>query len=500
MAFGINTLADEEGYTMKVGYLRVAVVLWIVALVAGGYAESYPNRPTASEMNDIVELGSECFRGVNERCLATQYQINPTAYRVAPPFVKTNSAIGWYLDQNTMMTLDNTIKALIPYYADDTVDIANSNTAPAIMLTVTGVWAKLQIGDKISQFTGTPAIGTNAATYGDYSTRIYQVALLERYKVLRELTRTAEPLKEAINGSYRNIYTEVEKKMFGYCYSNKVNGQLVWGWSPEWQAHVFGWEADGELCTYPRGTNYVYQNTYVTDDLTWAEIKQCAEWSWYHYDGSGPTNYGSVSDIIVATNGINYAAGEAIYAIADGSIGWQVTNGAPMVPIWNYCISMQKQYSTWRWFDCPNTNFTCSGMAFYAKPRSCVYSQETEIHDTNDFGWFWPREWENTIYGTYEEFSGMTQPIFYRIDDSCFRVNGNYTEIEFGSDEQNPLAGAGTFPNVWPDQPSEGVNNYDNTGSVGRAKGVWMHLTFDGEYVFYRLKDWQFKYCMNNSW
>lgn len=187
MAFGITALAGDRGIQMKAGYLRVTVALWIVALVAGGYAESYPNRPTASEMDEIVEQGTACVLGVNERCQATQYATNPVSYQVSPPFVKTNDA-GWYLDQNAMGAMASTIRALVPHYVD--VNTVYDGTTNIAMLTVGGVWAELEIGDHINQFTCTPEVGTNAATYGDAPWRIYGANVEERYKVLEALGTT----------------------------------------------------------------------------------------------------------------------------------------------------------------------------------------------------------------------------------------------------------------------------------------------------------------------
>jgi hypothetical protein len=64
------------------------------------------------------------------------------------------------------------------------------------MLTVTGLWASLQIGDKTNLFTRVPEwVGTNgvtnAATYGDYPWQIYAEDLQERYKVLNALRYTS---------------------------------------------------------------------------------------------------------------------------------------------------------------------------------------------------------------------------------------------------------------------------------------------------------------------
>jgi hypothetical protein len=147
----------------------------------------------------------------------------------------------WFYQMNT------TIKALIPYYVD--TNTVYDGTTNIVMLTVTGLWASLGIGDKTNQFTRTPcwtnpvstnwvvnytsywpstngtatninytsdyrqvvnyaqswtATGghvwvtssnwansvvtvTNTATYGDYPWQIYVEDLQERYKVLNAL-------------------------------------------------------------------------------------------------------------------------------------------------------------------------------------------------------------------------------------------------------------------------------------------------------------------------
>lgn len=157
---------------------------------------------------DVVEI----VLGTYERCLATQYSSN--SYYVTPPsFVRSwysnsyeqNSTGTWVavlhtniftnvfgvrLDHDMLASLDNTIKALVPYYCD--ANTVYDGTTNIVMLTVTGLWASLGIGDHTNQFTAVPAwVGTNgvanAATYGAFPWRIYKQNLEERYKVLNAL-------------------------------------------------------------------------------------------------------------------------------------------------------------------------------------------------------------------------------------------------------------------------------------------------------------------------
>lgn len=195
---------------------------WFYATVAI-FAESFPNRPTAGEMNNIVVLGTECVRGVNERCWATQYQTNPVAYRVEP---FTNTA-GFYLDQSARVNLDDKAKSLVFWYANpETVYDGTTNIA---MLSVPGLWAELVIGDHMDKFIGTPAIGTNAATYSDYPWRIYVTNMQERYTVLNALK---------INSFANRItYTNYEYKATipqGTNYADSVAKFAASSWQPRY--------------------------------------------------------------------------------------------------------------------------------------------------------------------------------------------------------------------------------------------------------------------------
>jgi hypothetical protein len=142
----------------------------------------------------------EVFLGVVERCYATQTGTNTDGsgiYAVAPPVevrtwydangtsVTVTNAIEWRDDLSMKVDLDAKIFALIPCYVDPAT--VYDGTTNISMLTVTGLFASLQIGDHTNQFTAVPAIGTNAATYGPWAWRNYVVAWQERYKVLNAL-------------------------------------------------------------------------------------------------------------------------------------------------------------------------------------------------------------------------------------------------------------------------------------------------------------------------
>ncbi len=202
-------------------------VLTAIAVGMGATIYVVNNQRKQVKAEDVIEL----YLGAYERCLATQYTTNnPPDYYVAPTnlirtwtsnvyttngvTVYTNivtNTIGWHTDRTYMTLLDTKIKALIPYYVDpDTFQ----------PLTVTGLWASLEIGDKTNKFTRAPAIGANAATYGDYPWQIYEADLVERYKVLNALI-VPKPEYSA-NVSFTNItkygagYAEAHWVVNGY--------------------------------------------------------------------------------------------------------------------------------------------------------------------------------------------------------------------------------------------------------------------------------------------
>lgn len=204
----------------------LSVLLFAVVPV---FAESYPNRPTAGEMDEIVALGTECMRGVNERCLATQYQTNPVAYRVAP-FTNTR----FYLDQNLMGAMAAKIRALVPYYVDPAT--VYNGTTNITMLAVTGLWAQLEIGDHTNQFTSTPAIGTNAAMYGDYPWRIYVESLEERYAVLNAMQIT-----HIVPDYYSKAHKGCDPQQANYANMAANFALQSWVENPPWETEPAGW-------------------------------------------------------------------------------------------------------------------------------------------------------------------------------------------------------------------------------------------------------------------
>ena len=135
---------------------------------------------------------------------------------VTGTYETVTNAIGWHPDHDMMVSLDTTIKALVPYYVD--TNTVYDGTTNIVMLTVTGLWASLSIGDGTNKFTRTPAIGTNAATYGDYPWQIYVEDLQERYKALEALKMTAP-------SDYSMVATN---QIGGFAHNHSATNVSVW--------------------------------------------------------------------------------------------------------------------------------------------------------------------------------------------------------------------------------------------------------------------------------
>jgi hypothetical protein len=207
---------------------------------------------------DVIEV----VLGAYERFLALQTGKNALGEPTYPFFVRTwtdtngesisvTNTIGWHTDRAMMISLDATIKQLVPYYVD--TNTVYDGTTNIVMLTVPGLWASLNIGDKTNKFTREPCwtnpvstnwtvnytsywpstngvatninytsdyrqvvnyakswtatgghvwvtssnwaseivVVTNVVTYGDLPWRIYKTDLEERYKVLNALKMSA---------------------------------------------------------------------------------------------------------------------------------------------------------------------------------------------------------------------------------------------------------------------------------------------------------------------
>jgi hypothetical protein len=128
---------------------------------------------------DVIEV----VLATQERCLALSYSNTATwpepayregilsfvrswtsnSYSATNAVITTNvvtNAFGWWIDRDMMLTVDNVIKAIVPYYVD--TNSFQNGTGAVVYLTVTGLFARLEIGDRTNQWTRSPC-WTNAS-------------------------------------------------------------------------------------------------------------------------------------------------------------------------------------------------------------------------------------------------------------------------------------------------------------------------------------------------
>jgi hypothetical protein len=445
----------------------------------------------------------EVTLAVVERCMATQTGTNADGtpiYAVAPPVevrtwydsngapaIVTNS-IEWRDDLSIKVDLDAKIMALIPCYVD--TNTIYDDTTNISMLTVTGLFASLQIGDHTNQFTSIPAIGTNAASYGPWAWRNYVMAWQERYKVLNALEYSLVGQPTTLNGSKghdeRSTGLGYPVDWVAYYYSNIITGEIKIGYEPSWNAAAVGKTVRSELST---NSNYVYLDILDKEDLLWDEAKQINSKAWYYGLTNTTPYYGSNYIIVTTNDGDAYGFG---VEVGGGTFAYRYPNVTIGTNTWFYIGSGgNKQYATWRW-----DNYQIDGLtnilAVFVKPRANYYSIETEI--VTDAHWSWPRSWVSNIVSDFAEMQGMTESKYYQIASEHVHKNAGYWEIDFGHDEFNVLKSGGTYP-TWCEEPASIENPTNNYGSIGQLYGCWLNPQ-----ITYGFKKWQFSYCTNKYW
>jgi hypothetical protein len=127
---------------------------------------------------DVIEV----VLATQERCLALSYSNTATwpdpayregilsfvrswtsnSYSTATAVITTNivtNAFGWWIDRDLMVTVDYMIQQIVPYYVD--TNCFQNGTGAVVYLTVTGLFARLSIGDHTNKWTRSPC-WTNA--------------------------------------------------------------------------------------------------------------------------------------------------------------------------------------------------------------------------------------------------------------------------------------------------------------------------------------------------
>jgi len=264
-----------------------------------------------------------------------------------------------------MVDVDAKIKAVIPYYIETNcfTNESISNPGGVIPLTVTGLFARLNIGDGTNQFTRTPcwtnavvtnyvinytsyypnAVATNvcytsevnqvvnyasawdgtnyswvtasnwptvvyqetnAATYGEWPWQIYAQDLEERYKVLNAL--------EVLN--FRN---------FSYGGSNYISESEGYGESATWA----GAKAAAEASMTSNWVNRALDRQSSTESLLYAGIYSAKKYVWMKQG-----LYGTITNGNLASTNIN---GTVSYYVALSTNRPEETGGFPIESVYN---------------------------------------------------------------------------------------------------------------------------------------------------------------------
>jgi len=472
--------------------------------------------------------------GTYERCLATQYQTNPVAYRVSPPsyvrtWINTNgvaenvtNAIGFYINKSMMDDLDTTIKQLVPYYTDPDTIIMDSGSSFYQNYTVTSLWAKLGIGDKTNQFTQVPAIGTNAATFGDYSHQIYAEALQERYKVLQALntivhtnptidislntnrpasTRYVWPrqfLREYPKFYCGDIFHIAWTQLYGVattgnCYGVNFDDSYYeeYGgvnWNFDWCLYMF----PGQFSSNPPWVQRYPYHIFNDVELEWNivkilsadDVKESAKWLWYRGSSTNFLDYD-----ICATNNYGMSALGHYFLIASDTVTQQFGRNPALGQV-NYDFGMYKKMGTYQWSMSEfNTNIYVSSQLtakvtvdenFYFKPTIDNFYSGTN--------------YEYELYCEWEEGVAMTDTnTYYAFPPAHIYITTNngqkYYNADIGWDEDEALALSNSYPYMDITMPT-------NKGIIKKI-GFFFPTTFSGRLVKY---EYNFNYCSNKYW
>jgi len=483
--------------SLKYGWVALATLSITGATIF--VANNTMNRITTATVIQIV-------LGVTERALATQYQTNPVAYRVDPPVIvrtwtDTNgasismtNALAWRDDLSMKIELDTKLIALCPYYVD--TDSVYDGTTNIIMHTFTGLLTSLDLGDH-TNFTAIPAIGTNIATYGPWAWRNYVVAWQERYKVLEALKMTTCLRNRSYNGSDDKIDGGYAPDPVGQSYSNTVTGEVVGpAFYPHCESYIIGIL---DAYAYTTGdTNGVWTSIppYNVDyKMSFAEWKSYSQWHFFVYlryiDPERPPWTDYPDGYTWATNEVDKGAGSYWAVRKEGK-----SSSEGITKTWYWWDYYRVTYSTWEFIgQYPDQQIT-NTYSIYLKPTLPEYPTEIK-EDTGSGYWVYPRTWDITVSGKFEELAGMPTNVFSILNVNFITDVDGILTIEFGSDEFAPLTFDGSGPEAM-DAPTSGTaarDWYDNTGSVGTMKGSYVNPD-----DYFMAKTWQFNYCTNKYW
>lgn len=265
---------------MNAGYLRVAVALWFVALVAGGYAESFPNRPALADMSEYAAQGIICGNAVRERELAVNRSRSFLPYCGVwqPYIVSLQSEIEYlapsYIDHENGPLTDAGDEFL--YFTLDNWRAAAGLNASGFRRSVDGttiLYGQMQPGDIIGPWVFEDLQNGLNKLKWTKTGGTYVYPAMEK-KVLKWVRYYPGPNLAGFIAAYSA--TPWVGASFGECSGYKISG----GWSgPDW----LGWY-------YTESTRYRGRQTLGFPTINRKVdiyIRTRADAGWFDYDNTG---------------------------------------------------------------------------------------------------------------------------------------------------------------------------------------------------------------------
>lgn len=402
-------------------------------LVAVGLAITGTTIYTVKTKQDIdaVEM-IELVEGIKERASVVNQGLTTTGDQITP--IVSRDQLQWVM---------NYAKTLVPQFVDPSTNV-NKVTGAPVMLTVTGLWHTLQIGDGTNKWTISPC-WTNAnsvvhpAVYGNILANgnpfengiqvVYKETFIECYKVLHALSNTT---RVAVWTNSIGLYGATGGSAdTPYLFPDTPNGpdpdvfsplpMLTWGAPNAWINSTYpSWGAmSTEDMKVPEWLQHPDTYTYFWDLTTAASIA---------------TQY-----VPAATAPIRYGLASYRY-YAHGFYGWNIQmifDNTPFGPCWSIGDPWPSEpgcLSTWMW-DGPYAFKECTS-EYNTNKYNLITSMLVVGTGTNDLSrsvQFWGKT--ETVFQVLDTIAAEASDIF---------LSGIITPSEFS----NPEGGDDTPWNV----------------------------------------------------
>jgi len=514
---------------------------------------------------DIIEI----VLGTHERCMATKYS-NIPEYYVSPLYdykqmrdtngvlLYVTNAIGWTIDRSLMMMVDQTIFDLIPNFVDPVTWAPDMNSF-GTPLTVAGLFSRLNIGNGVDQFTRTPALGSNSATYGTLPWQIYEEDLVERYKVLQAMKWTVDNQRQITNDSWYGMISYASgatRDFVKYTYSNLTTHALVDIYHPSWEAVDLGENSDWEFYHVPtQKTNDQFGMINTNLDffastnvfLTWSQVRDdlIEDTSWGYGDWGddfwGSPTWGDYTGWIKVWDGDLWPLGgyvsNSVYTrwheldtrrteslssdtVSPGTFAWAYKSPYGLIKYvgtdtwtvwgWNWSYCYYTGYATWLWYAGVTSELSFELVGVFAiggfqQPQPSPNFQPvgvTENYNPSSYeDWY-----ANYLIGDFDIY--WDYPREWQIDtetdftDLTGLAATNYVKlsVKTAGSWLYHVFGEGRAPVAdlasIPPHPDEPLHSTPWWNNAG-SKGTAKGILVNEAYI---VKDWTFNYCTDEYW